>query len=173
MKERKDRLKKLLALAVAAVLIVVDQITKALVVENLRDAGVVKVIPGLLEFVYLENTGTAFGLFAGMTWVISLLTGLIALVLAGALVLYKKHSVFSFLSATLLLAGGTGNLIDRVVQGYVVDFIHITFFPYIFNVADCFVTVGAALLVCHYIFVIWSERKDAEEALDPPQEGGA
>ena len=141
--------KKLLALAAAAVLVCIDQVVKGLVMENLRDSGIGKmeVIPGLLEFAYLENTGAAFGLFGGMTWVITLLTALVALGLAGVLVFYKKHSAFSFFSATLLLAGGVGNLIDRILRGYVVDFIHITFFPYIFNVADCYVTVSAILLV--------------------------
>ena len=73
--------KKLLALAAAAVLVCIDQVVKGLVMENLRDSGIGKmeVIPGLLEFAYLENTGAAFGLFGGMTWVITLLTALVAL----------------------------------------------------------------------------------------------
>ena len=151
----------------------IDQVVKGLVMENLRDSGIGKmeVIPGLLEFAYLENTGAAFGLFGGMTWVITLLTALVALGLAGVLVFYKKHSAFSFFSATLLLAGGVGNLIDRILRGYVVDFIHITFFPYIFNVADCFVTIGAILLVCHYLYVMRSEGKALKEP--PPQKDGS
>lgn len=175
MKKRYDWLKKMLALAAAALLIVMDQVTKHLAMANLRDSGVntVKVIPGLLEFVYLENTGTAFGLFAGMTWTITFLTGAVALLLAGLLIWYKKHNAFSFLSATLLLAGGVGNLIDRMLRGYVVDFIHITFFPYIFNVADCFVTVGAVFLVCHYVYTIWSEGKGPKAGQEPPQEGSS
>lgn len=175
LKKQNDWFKKILAFVAVALLIFLDQITKKLVVANLRDSGIgnVKVISGLLEFVYLENTGTAFGLFAGMTWVITFLTGAVALVLAGLLIWYKKHNIFSFLSATLLLAGGVGNLVDRVLQGYVVDFIHITFFPYIFNVADCFVTVGAVLLVCHYFFIIWSEGKDSKTDQEPPQEGSS
>ena len=165
--------KKLLALATAAVLVCIDQAVKGLVMENLRDSGIGKmeVIPGLLEFAYLENTGAAFGLFGGMTWVITLLTALVALGLAGVLVFYKKHSAFSFFSATLLLAGGVSNLIDRILRGYVVDFIHITFFPYIFNVADCFVTIGAILLVCPYLYVMRSEGKALKEP--PPQEDGS
>lgn len=161
---------KLLALAAATVLVGVDQAVKGLVLERLRDSGIgrLEVIPGLLEFEYLENTGAAFGLFGGMTWIITLLTGLVALGLAGVLLLYKKHSAFSFFSAALLLAGGVGNLVDRILRGYVVDFIHITFFPYIFNVADCFVTIGAVLLVCHYLCLMRSEGK----AGPPSQEGG-
>ena len=60
----------------------------------------------------------------------------------------------------LILSGGIGNLIDRLVLGFVVDYIHVSFFPPVFNFADCCVVIGTVLVMVHVLF--FSERRDAE-----------
>lgn len=151
----------------AVLLIWVDQITKRFAVILLRDTGVqsTTVIPGLLEFRYLENDAAALGLFENMIWLVMLLAMVVAAGILAALFLYKEHTAFSYTASALLLAGGVGNLIDRMVNSgrFVIDFIHVMFFPYIFNFADCCVTVGAVFLVLHYIVCIRRSREDAPE----------
>lgn len=149
-------------LAGAAALVGADQWTKALVVQaNSQNTLPVTVIPGLLEFCYVENEAAAMGLFAGLIWLVIACTALVSIIIIAALFLYKDHTAFSLLSGMLLLAGGIGNLCDRFQHGYVVDFIHVLFFPYVFNVADCCVTIGVVCFAVHYI--LQARREKAAE----------
>lgn len=111
-------------------------------------------IPEVLQLSYTENEGAAFGMLEGGRWFFVVLTGLIMLAL-GAFVLcgrLRRYTMFN-ISATLILAGGIGNLIDRLVQGYVVDMIEVTLvsFP-LFNIADCCVVIGSVLLLIFFLF---------------------
>lgn len=143
----------------AAALIGADQWTKALAVEANRQGGLpAPVIPGLLEFCYVENYAAAMGFFAGMIWLVVACTLLVSGAIVAALFLYKNHTVFSYLTCMLLLAGGLGNLWDRFHYGFVVDFIHVLFFPYVFNVADCCVTIGVVCFALHYILEARREK---------------
>lgn len=155
---------KIYVLLSAVLLIVADQVTKTLVEGSLKESGRLRMtlIPGLLEFSYLENPAAAFGLFGNMIWLVVALSLVVAAGIVVALFLYKDHTIFSRLASTLLLAGGLGNLVDRMTRGYVVDFIHVMFFDYIFNVADCCVTIGAICLVAHYIVILRREKLTTE-----------
>lgn len=165
------KLGRVLLIMASAALIIVDQITKHMAAVFLRDSAdrSVTVIPGLLEFRYLENTAAAMGLFQGMIWMVMILSALVAIGIIGAIFLYKGHTWASYTAAVLLLAGGVGNLIDRITnlgpggERFVVDFIHIEFFPYIFNFADCCVTIGAVFLVVHFFVSSRREKKLAEQ----------
>ena len=118
----------ILILLLIAVLTAVDQFIKMTVITNLKPIGSVTCIPGLLEFRYLENNGAAFGFFAGLSWLLIILTiGLMAALLV-LLFRYKHHTWMSRTSCVLIIAGGIGNLIDRFIFGYVVDYIHVLFF---------------------------------------------
>ena len=79
----------------------------------------------------------------------------------------KRHSFFSYTTAALLMSGGIGNLIDRIAHGFVVDYIHVLFFDYVFNFADCCITVGAVLFVIHVLFF----TREGKETL--PREPGS
>lgn len=165
------KLGRVLLIIASAALIIVDQITKHVAAAFLRDSAdrSVTVIPGLLEFRYLENTAAAMGLFRGMIWMVMILSALVAIGIVVMIFLYKGHTWASFTSAALLLAGGVGNLIDRMTnlgpngERFVVDFIHIGFFPYIFNFADCCVTIGAVFLVVHFFVSSRREKKLTEQ----------
>lgn len=135
--------------AAAALVVVLDQLSKYLAVGNLIGAGTVRVIPGLFNFVYVENTGAAFGMMKGQRWIFMILSTVLIVALAVYLVLTRKKTGFGMgIAISMIIGGGIGNQIDRFVRGYVVDFIEFGFFRFpVFNVADSFVTIGAFLLV--------------------------
>ena len=151
----------IISLVITLLLIVADQLTKVLVVNNLKPVGSQEIIGGFLEFRYSENSGAAFGIFQNNPLIFALIT----LVLISAIIVfyvkYKKHNTLSRISCVMAVAGGIGNLIDRLRLGYVIDFIHFYFFDYIFNFADCLVTVGVALLFVYIIFFM--DRKEKTE----------
>ncbi len=153
-------------LVVAVVLLAIDQISKYFVLIALKPVGTVTVIPGLLELTYVENTGAAFGLFKNAIWLVIAVTVIAAAVILVLLFRYKHHSFFSYTTSALLIAGGLGNLIDRIVHGFVVDFIHVLFFGYVFNFADCCITVGAVLFVIHMLFFSYKEKSLSPEGED-------
>ena len=138
------------------VLIVLDQITKIAVYANLRPIGRIPLIDGVLSLTYLENRGAAWGIMQGQIPVLSIIT---VIVLAFILYFYgrvpddKKYIWFK-LTMTLIMAGAIGNLFDRIIRTFVVDFIYFELinFP-IFNVADIYVTCGAFLLIFVTLFV--------------------
>ncbi len=160
------RLHSVIVLLVAVVLLAVDQISKYYVLRFLRPVGSISVIDGLLEFSYLENTGAAFGLFHNIPWAIFVFNILVSLVLLIILFRYRNHTFFSLAALALLLSGGIGNLLDRVFHGFVVDFIHVLFFGYVFNFADCCVTVGAVLLSIHVLLAACREKKAGNTPAD-------
>lgn len=167
--EQKKRFRPWIALAVAAVLLAADQITKFFVLRDLQSLRSIPIFPGLLELSYIENTGAAFGLFKNMMWFVFLITVVAFIVILVILFRYRKHTFFSYAAAALLMAGGIGNLLDRIFYGFVVDFIHVMFFDYIFNFADCCVTVGVVLFVIHVI-LISAREKQAQESVESSSE---
>lgn len=139
-----------LVLAVALIVIVLDQFTKWLVVTELKPVGSVEVIGSFLRFVYTENTGAAFSMGNGYTWIFTIIAVVVAVVIIRSA--RKLASVWWAIALGGLLGGALGNLIDRLTRepgfgrGYVVDFIAFPHFA-IFNVADMAVTGSAILMV--------------------------
>lgn len=130
-----------LIIGLAAVVLVLDQITKALVVAGLVEGKPVVVIPGTLELIFVRNPGAAFSFAGGMTWIFSILA---CVVVATIAVLARRiHSVRWAVMLGLLLGGTLGNLSDRLIRepgfgnGHVIDFISTPWMmPAIYNVAD-------------------------------------
>lgn len=151
-----------LILFVTAALAAVDQFLKMMVIMKLKPIGTITCIPGLLEFTYLENTGAAFGFLSGRSWIIMICTVVLIIALIIHLFRYKHHTFLSYTCCALIIAGGVGNLIDRFAFGYVVDYIHVLFFPYVFNFADCCVVVGAILFAVWYLF--FKDKKEQTDA---------
>ena len=149
--QRQIRIKTLLLRAAAAAGIALprllaDRLTKSWAERTLTAAR--EVLPGALAWHYTENTGMAFSLFADSPALLTAVTALLlAAVLAGILLPGKSsHAVRAGLS--LVLAGGLGNLWDRIVRGYVIDFIELRFVRFaVFNVADICVCAGAGLCI--------------------------
>lgn len=145
--------------------IALDQLTKWLAVKFLLPVGTVPIIRDALHLTYAENRGAAFGMLANHRWVF-LLTSTITIIGVG-LYLYFGHasdSVLTGVSLSMILSGGIGNMIDRLALGYVVDFIDFRLINFaIFNGADSFVCVGAALLCLGMSIEVYREAK-AEKA---------
>lgn len=141
-----------IALLLSAVFVAADQILKLLTVEYLKPIGTKSVIGGLLELIYVENRGAAFGIFQDQRWFFVGITFVICVVIVIALFRYDGHEFFSYAASAMIVGGGVGNMIDRVLHGFVVDYIHISFFPAIFNFGDCCVTVGTVFLIIHVLF---------------------
>lgn len=153
-KDRKDWYLLIDALA-AAVLLVLDQLTKHLAVLHLKGGTALVLLEGVLELQYVENTGVAFSLFRNGGIFITA-TGF--LVLGAVLfVLFRVPRQRRFfpihMLMALLVAGAAGNLVDRLHLDYVVDFISFVLihFP-VFNVADCYIVVSAFLLCFLLLF---------------------
>jgi signal peptidase II len=145
----------------AAVLLCLDQYTKYLAVLYLKGKPAIEIITGILELRYLENAGAAFGSMQGMQKVLLCVT---ILALAAILYVYRKipdkRRYFPLrMIAVLLFSGAVGNMIDRLMQRYVVDFIYVKWIDFpIFNVADCYVTIAAVLLIIFVLFVYQEEE---------------
>ena len=147
-------------IAVCAVIIAVDQITKEAVYKNIYYGSSIVLIPGLLELSHVHNTGAAWGIFNTHTELLSVVTGIACCALCFVFFQSKKKL---FKAALVLVIGGAiGNVIDRVFRGYVIDFIKVWIFKYEFpnfNVADSCITIGCVLLI---IAVMLSGRKEGD-----------
>ena len=148
-----------------AVLVGADQWIKALVVRDLAPDQIKLLIPGVLQAHYTENTGAMMGLFPDSRIVMIVAA---ALVLAGLIwLMFSKKLKPGFLYGclTIIIAGGIGNIIDRIRFGFVVDYIEVLFVDfYIFNFADCLITVGAfAILFYQVADLIRTARKKKEQ----------
>lgn len=138
----------------AAVLVLFDQYTKIAAKTALAEGGAIKIIDGVLDFVYVENRGAAFGIMQDTRWLLVALTFVVLGVLAFYIIKTKSRHPLMLASAAAVFAGGIGNLIDRIFVGYVTDFIHVLFIDFpCFNVADICVCVGGALLVVYLLFI--------------------
>ena len=128
----------------SVVLILIDQISKIIVIKNLKDTSIT-VINGILKFNYCENRGVAFSILEGKIPLFIIITSIIII---GLIIYYEKLknkiNLFQKISISIVLAGGISNLIDRIFRGYVIDFIDINeLFTYaIFNIADIFIVLG-------------------------------
>lgn len=141
---------------------VVDQFLKLVVVRDVKPVGSVSVIPGLLDWEYVENRGAAFSLLEGGRWVFVAITAAVCVFIIFAMFRYTRHEFFSWAASALVVGGGVGNMIDRILHEYVVDYIRVSFFPAIFNFGDCCVVIGAIFFIIHAVF--FSER-DTEKVI--------
>ena len=141
----------------SALIALLDQAIKLIVKLNLKPIGEVDFIKGLLSFVYVENRGAAFGILENQRWIFILITIAVIIFLVYYLIKIKDRSKLLLTSLMLIIGGGIGNLIDRLMYGYVIDYIQLSFFPPVCNLADYCVVIGAVLL-CIYLLAI--SKKD-------------
>ena len=146
---------------IAVLTVMLDQVTKWLA-RSLTGPGTL--IPGLLGLKYAQNTGMAFSMFSGRSWLLGVISA--AVIVVGWLILRRyRLGAVSGISAMLMLGGAAGNMIDRLMQGYVVDMIEVLLFRFaIFNVADMALTVGCGLMALSLLICPedWRE-KDAKD----------
>lgn len=143
--------------------VALDQFTKYLTVSNILLGHDVPALEGLFHFTYVHNYGAAFSSFSGARWFFVVLfaafLGLVIWEFATKKMPFTKLERWCIVS---ILAGGLGNVIDRVRLGYVIDMIEVDFMEFaIFNVADCFITCGCILLMVSLVFFnkkFWKEE---------------
>ena len=150
-----------IALATALVLIVLDQLIKIIVDANMMVSQSIPVIQDVLHFTYVQNEGAAFGIFQGQRWI---LVGVTSVVILGGIYLLaakKLKSNFLIWSVALVIAGGVGNLIDRIFRHFVIDYIEVRLINFaVFNFADCCVVIGTIMIVCYLLFSeLWEKKK--------------
>lgn len=136
-------------------LIVADQYTKLLAVNNLKNQNAFVIWDKILEFRYLENRGAAFGMLQNQILFFIFMAAIILIAIAFILCKTPVEKKYRFMHIFLVFiaAGAIGNLIDRLRFGYVVDFIYFVLIDFpIFNIADIYVTVGTALLILFILF---------------------
>lgn len=154
----------------AAALVVLDQIVKYLVRAVIPLGGNVPFIPYLLDLTYVQNTGAAFSMLRSHTWLLTLTSTMVVLAMCALIVKGFFKNRLGLFSAALVLAGGMGNLIDRVVFGFVTDMFQTTFMEFaVFNVADCCITVGVPLLFLYVLLYVGKDEKKEDGADDAAQ----
>lgn len=145
-----------------------DQAVKFYVVSHLALYESAPLLPGIVELLYIQNTGGGFSILTGHTWILTVVTA--ALMAGIAALLVKKYfsHPMAMWTMTIILGGGLGNLVDRVRLGYVVDMFHFQFIEYpVFNVADILVVCGVIGFAIYYIFLSEKQEKKDHETDQP------
>lgn len=134
----------------STILVIIDQVSKIIVTNNLTNNKSVEVIKSFFYLTYTNNTGAAFSILTGKR----ILLILVSLIVIGILIYYIKKTKIekkiNKIALSLVIGGSIGNLIDRIIKGAVIDFLDFKIFGYnypIFNLADTFIVLGVFLLL--------------------------
>jgi signal peptidase II len=151
---------------VFVLVILADQLSKLYIIANVPLANLssdtIVLIDGVIDITHINNYGAAWGILGGYTWLLLALTLFIMVVCLAMIIKNGLKSKLLFWSVALILAGGIGNMIDRIFRnGAVVDFLQFSFWPSfpIFNIADIAVCVGSGLLILYFIVDIYKDHK--------------
>ena len=140
-----------------------DQWTKNLAVLHLKGKESIVLIKGWLELTYVENRGAAFGILQNQRILLLSLTFILLIVCGVALVKLKpvKKNIPYHVLIILVIAGGIGNMIDRIMLGYVVDFVYFSIIDFpVFNVADCYITGAEIFLILFFLSDLFKNSKE-------------
>lgn len=154
-----------ITVALAILVVVADQLSKAWVLNHLGPGGdrtVVDIIPGLLRLFYVENSGAAFGMFHGSGSILTIIAVVVVVILAIAFRHLIGRNLLLSVALGLQFGGAVGNIIDRFRHGFVVDFINVPHW-WTFNIADSAITVGVIILAIFLVFYE-SDSYRAEQA---------
>lgn len=139
------------AFLIALLVFVLDQITKYVIKANISPYRIIEVLP-FFNIVYVENIGSAFGMFKSLGNFFFIVIAALAMVFVTVLMIKDKDNRLAF---SLILGGAAGNFIDRVIHGYVIDFLDVYLGKYhwpAFNVADSALTIGIILIAVKMVF---------------------
>jgi len=132
------------------IFVVIDQIIKNTVVNNIALNQVIVLIRNFFNLTYVRNYGAGFSILQNATVFLSLISIVACVVLFYYLIKTDKKDLVSKISYLLIISGAIGNLIDRLKLGYVIDFLDFKIFGYdfpVFNIADCYITIGCFILI--------------------------
>lgn len=160
-------LSRSLAIGVVA-LVAADWLTKFWIANRMALGETLSLVDGWLYFVHRKNPGVAFSMFAELpdSWRVPLLSlaSVVGVILFARIIASSDDRLARF-AAAVVMAGAIGNLGDRLVNGHVTDFVLISFFPFVFNLADAAITVGAVLLALRLASA--EVVREAEVAVEP------
>lgn len=148
-------------LGVSAIVFGLDQISKFLVLKHIPLEGTWDYLPWLarlFRITFITNTGAAFGMFPQMGAVLMAIAAVVIVAITFFYHLLPTENIWVRISLGLQLGGAMGNLLDRAIHGYVVDFIDVGFWP-IFNIADVSIVVGVSILA----YFLWNEEDGANK----------
>ena len=157
----KKRTSYIIIFSIIVVGIVLDLVSKhffALRFET--NSQKILVIPNLFEFVFVKNTGAAYGIFGDSTVMLSVVSILFIIGFVLFDIFNHKNDWLYIFGIGLILSGAIGNLVDRLFLGYVRDFISIKLFSFVFNLADLFITAG---VICFLVYLLISLIKEKKE----------
>ncbi|MCL2873920.1 MAG: signal peptidase II [Defluviitaleaceae bacterium] len=156
------RVRIILPIVTFIMLVAFDQITKLIAVVRLKPIGTYPVIPGILSFTYLENSGAGFGILQGARWFFIVFTVVVLIGIVWYYIKLPQKRPYNYVRAGLVIlaSGAVGNGIDRLLNGFVIDFLHVRFinFP-IFNIADIYVSIATFMLAIIMLFFIKEDDK--------------
>jgi lipoprotein signal peptidase len=153
-------------LLIIAAAVAIDQISKHLIVSAMQPLETIPVIGSVFQLTYIQNTGASFGIFQGAQVFFLIATAVTLVVLGIYMVMARrKQTVWLRVSLSLVVAGAVGNFIDRIIFGYVRDFLDFSglYFPWIFNVADSCLVAGSIMLGIYLLFM--HKEKDGKPLL--------
>jgi len=157
----------MLCFVFAALVVLLDQFFKRWIVRMLEVEEVMELIPGVINLTRIHNSGAAFSILANQRWLLAIIAFIASVVIVFILLRYTE-GFWGTLGLSAVLGGAVGNLVDRVIHGYVIDMFQVDpgFFKFaIFNIADIFITLGFATFCIHFIVSAFrSAKKDREEA---------
>jgi signal peptidase II len=156
----------MLYLIFAALAAVLDQLFKHWIVRVVAPGAVKTLIPGVIHLTNIQNTGAAFSILPNMRWVLVAVSAIAVVALCIIIIKYPA-SWWHRLAMGALLGGAFGNLIDRVLSGYVVDMFEFEFVSFaVFNIADVFVTLGAIFTLIAFLLPEKSKKRRASKPAD-------
>lgn len=156
-------MKKIYYVIMMVLLCIIDQISKYLVIRYLSVGQSIHIIKNFFRILYVKNNGISFGMLSGMKQIIIIITAVIICYMIYEFI--KSENKLHMFSVSLIISGALGNLIDRILRGYVIDFLSFSMFKHefsIFNFADSLVTIGVLL----YIFNMFKEGADERTSSD-------
>ena len=159
--------RRMLVLLPVFLLVLLDQLTKKAAVMYLKGKDAFSLIPGVFELQYLENRGAAFGALQNQRWFFILVVFLVlaALIWCFLRLPEEKHYRPLAILSILIAAGAIGNMIDRILNGYVIDFFYFSLIDFpIFNVADIYVTLSMLTL---FLLIFTFYKDDDFSFLNP------
>ena len=128
------------------IIITIDQVTKYLVNTKISLNTSIEIIPGIIFISHVKNSGAAFGVFQNRTNILIIISVIAIILIIILKIKLNLDSIFYNISLGFILGGAIGNLIDRIIFGEVVDFLHLRYFA-VFNVADSFICIGFGIVI--------------------------
>ena len=158
-----------LFIIVSICVVILDQLSKLAVIKTIAEDEIVPVIDKVIHFTHIKNEGAAFGIFSEHRWVFIVVSLIAVVAITYYVVRTRPQGKFYRFGLGFVVGGGIANLIDRIAFGKVTDFIDLEFLHFtvfgknfdfaVFNIADCFVTVGCIMIIIHVIGKEINERK--------------